>query len=432
MDKIKYILTSWMEQEIPAVHTREYDYTQLTLNKIISFIGVRRSGKTSKLFEIMRHLLEENIDRNNLIYINFEDDRLYPLEGNELDSLIPIIKEIIPYNTKQPLYLFLDEIQNMPHWSKWLRRIQDTQKNIKLFVTGSSAKLLSKEIATELAGRTISNEIFPFSFKEYLKIKNFTYNLKNLEFSSHKPLLLKYLQQYIENGGFPELVLGDMDRNTLLQSYFDSIYYKDLISRYNIKSTKMFEDFLKLLLQNTSNIISLSKLEKVLKSVGHKVSKSTLAEYLQYAKEVYLCFPLQVFSYKIKDQLTYPKKIFSIDNGLLNAITVKFTENKGALLENLVFLHLRQLQKEIYYYITKNGREIDFVLKEDLKFTSVIQVCWSLKDSETKKREVRDLVESLKELGLSEGLILTRNEEDSFEVDGKKIIVKPIWKWLLE
>lgn len=430
MDKLKFLIKTWMEKDFSNFHNREFNYSLIDNKKIISFVGVRRSGKTTYLFQIMKYLLEKGAKRENLIYINFEDDRLYPLDGTELDNILPTIEEIVNYDKNNVLYLFLDEIQNLNNWSKWLRRIQDTKENIKIFVTGSSAKLLSKEIATELSGRTISLEIFPFSFKEVLESKNIEYD-NNIYFSDSKAIILKEFDNYLHNGGFPEIIYEKENKNLILQSYFDSIFYKDLVQRYNIKSVKMFEDFLKLLIGNTSSIISLSKLENTLKSIGHKVSKSTLSEYLNYINEVYFLFSLQVFSYKIKDRLVYPKKIYSIDNGLINSISIKFNQNLGPLLENIVFLELRRKQKEVFYFISKNNLEVDFLIKENLKFTKLIQVSLSLNDEKTRKREFKALFTAMDELKLDSGEIITLDEKDEIEIDGKKIFIIPIYEFLL-
>ena len=431
MEKLKYLINSWLEKDFSEIYEREFDYSLNESNKIISFVGVRRSGKTTYLFQIMRYLLSKNISRNNLIYINFEDDRLYPLNGEELNQILPTIEENVEYDKTKKLYLFLDEIQNMPNWSKWLRRIYDLNENLKIYVTGSSAKLLSREIATELSGRTLSLEVFPFSFKEYLDFKKIRYNLKNLEYTKSKNQLIKSFKEYLQEGGFPEIIIENKNQKLILQNYFDSIFYRDLIQRYNIKSIKMFEDFLKLLIANTSKIVSLSKLEKTLKSIGHKASKSTLSEYLNYVKEVYFFFPLQVFSYKIKDQLLYPKKIYSIDNGLINSISIKFSDNYGILFENMVFLELRRQNKDFCYYITKNNLEVDFVIKEKLKYSKIIQVCFNLEENETKIREIKAITTAMSELKLKRAYIITLKEKEEIKLGDKTIQVIPFYDFFL-
>ena len=431
MDKIKRLLVEFYEKPIPKRFERNYDYTLLETNKILSFVGVRRSGKTSYLYQIMHHLQEKGIKKENLIYLNFEDDRLYPLEGNELDSILPSIEEVLNTDNTQNIYLFLDEIQNIENWPRWLRRIHDTQENISLFVTGSSSKLLSREIGTELRGRTLSTEVFPFSFKEYLSFNEIPYDTKQLEFSSNRGNILKYFTSYLNNGGFPEILHYPQNKKEILQEYFSAIFYKDLVERHAIKSTKMFEDFLKLLVQSIGNVSSLTKLEKNLKSLGHKVSKSTLGEYLDYAQEAYFLFQLPVFSPKIKNQLIYPKKIYGIDNGLLNSLTFKLIEQQSILLENLVFLELIKQKKELFYYKTKNDLEVDFLVKDDVEFKELIQVSVSINDEQTRKREVRALEKAMEELELRKGTIITLDEKETIEIGDKKIDVIPILQFLL-
>lgn len=431
MDKVKRLLVEFYETPTPKRFERYYDYTLLETNKILSFVGVRRSGKTSYLYQIIHHLQEKGVKKENLIYLNFEDDRLYPLEGNELDSILPSIKEVLDIDHTQNIYLFLDEIQNIENWSRWLRRVHDTQENITLFVTGSSSKLLSREIGTELRGRTLSTEVFPFSFKEYLVFNEISYDKKKLDFSTNKGEILKHFNSYLNCGGFPEILYNPQNKKEILQEYFSAIFYKDLVERHNIKSTKMFEDFLKLLVQSVGNVSSLTNLENNLKSLGHKVSKSTLGEYLEYAQEAYFLFTLPVFSPKIKNQLIYPKKIYGIDNGLLNSITFKLIEQQSILLENIVFLELRKQKKELFYYKTKNDLEVDFLVKEDVEFKELIQVSVSIKDEQTRKREVRALEKAIEELGLKTGTIITLDEKEVIEINGKKINVVPIWEFLL-
>lgn len=431
MDKIKKLLLEFYERPIPKRFERFYDYSLLETNKILSFVGVRRSGKTSYLYQIMNYLLEKGVKKENLIYLNFEDDRLYPLEGGELDNILPSLREILDVDQNQVIYLFLDEIQNISYWSKWLRRIQDKEENIKLFVTGSSSKLLSREIATELRGRTLSTEVFPFSFNEYLTYKNISYNKKNLLHSTKRPLIVRHFITYLQEGGFPEILKYPQSRQEILREYFTAIFYKDLVERHSIKSTKMFEDFLKLLVQSTGNISSLTNLEKNLKSLGHKVSKSTLAEYVDYAQEAYFLFQVPIFSPKIKNQLLYPKKIYGIDTGLLNTITFKLIEQQSILLENIVYLQLRREQNEIFYYKTKNDLEVDFLTKEDVSFKDLIQVSVSIKEEQTRKRELRALEKAMNELNFKEAKIITIDEKETILVGDKKIEVIPIWEFSL-
>jgi len=430
---IRTILTEWKGKIIPLVIPREInigEYLNMKINKIIVVNGFRRVGKTYLLYGLANNLLKSN-SREEVVHINFEDERI-PLKTEFLTSIFPIADELF---SKKIRYLLLDELHNIPNWSKWLRRIYDN-RNIRIFVSGSSSRMSEEEIPTELRGRFLEVKIFPLSFKEFLIFKNLNINLKNLGFSEvEKPIILKALTEYLVYGGLPEVVLEDESKKLeLAQSYYATVIKRDIAERYKIKNEESLKTLLKLLLD--SKEYSISKTYNNLKSLGNEIGKSTVQKYISYIENSYFSLSLPIFSYKIKDQIQYPKKIYFIDNVFINAISTKFMNNYGRLYENLVAVELKRREEKPYYWKSPQKEEVDFVLKKDTKIKQLIQVCYDMSDPDTKKREIKALLKASKELKCSNLLIINQDysgEENSewFGIKGKIKFI-PLWKWLLE
>ncbi|MBS3781155.1 MAG: ATP-binding protein [Candidatus Thermoplasmatota archaeon] len=429
-DKLKNILRDWKEFELPEHVKREFDKIFLENDKILTIIGPRRAGKTYLCYQLIEWLKDE-VPEDNILYINFEDERLHPLEGDELTKLLDIYYELFsPEEGKK--YFFLDEIQEMEHWEKWCRRIDEQEKDIKLILTGSTSKLLSKELSTSLRGRTLNWKVFPFSFKEFLKTKDIDidYEDRNIFYSTKKRSRMKALfNEYLRDGGFPEIVLEEeeMLKKKTLQEYFSTIYYKDIIERFNVGNIPALEDFLKMRLDNFTGQMTLTQSRNNLKSIGHSVGKATLKKYLNHAEEVFFLFKLEAYSTSRKKRSRNPRKIYAIDTGLVNAVRFDFSEEYGPALENIVFIELKRREKDVYYH--KNEDECDFIIKEGRDIKSAIQVTKTLEG--TRERELQGLEDAMEEYDLEEGLVLTENEKDDLVLDGKEIYVLPVWLWLL-
>lgn len=433
MDKIiKTILAEWKGKDIPEVIPREInlqDYLNMRINKIIVLNGFRRVGKTYILYGLAKELLKSN-SREEVVQINFEDERI-PIKTEFLSGLLPAAEEIF---NKKIKYLFLDELHNIPNWSKWLRRIYDNQ-NMRIFVSGSSSRMSEEEIPTELRGRFLEIKIFPLSFKEFLKFKKLSFDFKILDYSEkEKPLILKALTEYLTYGGLPEIVLTEENKKfELAQSYYSTVIKRDIVERYKIKNEESLKALLKLFLD--SKEYSISKSYNNLKSLGYEIGKSTLQKYISYIENSYFTFSLPIFSYKIKDQMQYPKKIYFIDNSFINSISTKFLNNFGRLYENTVAVELKRRKKECYYWKNMEKEEVDFVIKGDTKINQLIQVCYDITDSDTKKREIRALLKASKSLKCNDLLIINQSYsgEENLEWFGIKRKVKfiPLWKWLL-
>lgn len=429
---IRNLLHSWENKEIPDILPRDYNldkYSSMDLKKIIAVTGFRRSGKTYLMFGIIKKLLKE-YSRKEVIYINFEDERI-PNETEFLTNLIPAIRETFG---EIPKYLFLDEIQNISKWGKWVRRIYDNE-DIMIYVSGSSSKMSSKEIPTELRGRFLEVNVFPLSFGEFLKFNGVKWDVEEIDSESKKAEIKNALNDYLEEGGLPEIVLSeDARKEEIAQSYFQTVVAKDIVERFNIKDESQLKSLLKLLLNSTE--YSISKLYKTMKSLNHSISKNTINKYLNSIKESYFMFSLPIFSYKIKDRLQYPRKAYFIDNIFINSLSTKFSPDRGRLYENTVAVTLLRKDKKFFYWRNKKQEEIDFVVKEGQDIKKLIQVCCDINREETKKREIRPLLKSSKELGCKNLLVITRDYEDKREEEWfgtkRKIKYIPLWKYLLQ
>jgi len=434
-EDLKAVLVWWKRLRLPEMIGREL-VLPASPTQVISVVGVRRCGKTYLLLNTVKQLLGK-LKKDNVVYVNFEHERLRNLDAGDLEELLVAHREIFEPDEAKPVYMFLDEIQNVRDWDKWVRRIHD-ERRFRIFITGSSSKLLSREIATSLRGRCLSFILYPFSFTEFLKAKRYLFESPvEVQYSEEKGKVLKLLREYMEFGGFPEVVLeGDEEmKNRLLSSYFDTIFYKDIVERYGVKNLALLDDFLRYAINNFSSYLSLSKVEKYFKSTGIKCSKKTLANFLKYSEAVFFLFPLEIFSYKVKDRMQYSRKIYCVDTGIISRFAPKISENLGRLAENVAYLELRRRfeppRHEIFYWKDRSGREVDFVVKEGLRVKQLIQVCWDPGDEGTKKREVRGLLRAMEEFGLREGLVLTEDLEGEEKIGGRRIVYRPLWRWLL-
>ncbi|MBU3941655.1 MAG: ATP-binding protein [Nanoarchaeota archaeon] len=389
----------------------------LGYKEITVITGVRRSGKTYFVFELIQHLVKNKVPLNNILYINFEDERLSFIEPKDLEKIHEWFLEFNKPSGK--IYFFLDEIQNVPKWQKWLSR---SYENIKFIISGSNASLLSSELATAITGRYLKIEIYPFSFKEFVETK-ISYDKKTLYQTEKIALIKNYFKEYLKKGGFPEILLNN--KKELLQQYYHDILFKDIITRYNIKYKESLEKIGLYLVTNISKTISLYELTRIMNSRGI----NTIKNYINYMKKAYLILTTNKFDYSLKKQIANPKKVYAIDTALARSVSFKFSEDFGRILENIAFIELKRRGKEVYYHKAKY--ECDFVIKQGLKITEAIQITKEL-NNENKGRELKGLIGAMKIYNLKKGLILTEEEEGELTEKGKKIIIKPIWKWLLE
>jgi len=416
----KRLVVDSQERKYKNIIPRDYDIP-LDSNKIVSLVGIRRCGKTTILFELIQKL-RDSISKDRIFYINFEDDRLFPISIKDLDSLIEAYYELYPQNREKRVYIFLDEVQNIKNWELFVRRIYDTL-NVQIFVTGSSSKLLSSEIATSLRGRTITYEVFPFSFREYLRYKNIEINF----YSSNSLSYIKNeFNNYLINGGFVETFDKSKDiQIKILKDYMDLIIYKDIVDRYSIKNQALLKHLIKYIFVNMGTLISFNKLYNEYKSLGYKVGKDTLYDYFSYLQDAFVAFTSPIFKNSVKQEQRNPKKLWVIDNGFKRLFSTNISPDFSKLYENLAFLHLRRKEQEIFYF--KDKYEVDLYLKDKL-----INISYDISDKKTFKREIKALEEAMSYFNLNTSYLITKDKEDIIKIDNKTVQIVPMWKWLLK
>lgn len=323
-----------------------------------------------------------------MVYVNFEDERIISPKTEMLTNLIPEIQAIYG---KKPKFLFLDELQLVPNWSKWVRRILDSE-DIKLFITGSSSKMGSSELPTELRGRAWEVKVNPLNFSEFLTFKKEKIDFKNITSLKGEEARFRFLfEEYLIYGGLPAVVLTpEGKKQELLQSYFQTVVQKDILERHKIDNDNLLKILLKLLVN--SSYITISKLANNLKSIGIGAGKTTIINYISYITSSYFMNELFIFQKAVINQLQYPRKVYFVDTGFMTALSTKFSKNMGRLFENAVFQKINSQNDAIHYYKDRYENEVDFVILEDGKTKALYQVCFDLTDKETQKREVKSLV----------------------------------------
>ena len=380
--------------------------------QIIVVSGIRRCGKSTLLGMIRAQKSESDY------YLNFDDERLINFTVNDFQLLIEVFLELFG---EQKTFYF-DEIQNINSWERFARRIHDEGNMV--YITGSNASMLSRELGTHLTGRHIEQNLYPFSFYEFLLFENIGYN-RNLLFSTKEKVeIKKAFDKYIKIGGFPAYVKNkDED---YLKSLYENIIYRDIIVRHNIPNEKPIKELTFFCASNIGKEISFNSLKNV---IG--ISSSTsVKEYFEYLENSFLVFLLPRFDFSLKKQIFLNKKVYFIDTALAQNIGFRFSEDYGRILENIVFLELKRKGEEIYFH--KKKKECDFLIKQKNKITMAIQATKCLKDKKVKEREISGLLEAMKEYKLKNGLIITEEEEGEEKIGKYHITIKPIYKWLLE
>lgn len=374
--------------------------------------------------------LDTGVPRRNILYLNFFDDRLHRLQPDNLGVILEAYFTLFPEKKNaEKIYCFFDEIQVVPGWEPFVDRLMRTE-SCEVYVTGSSAQMLSKEIATQMRGRALSWEIFPFSFQEYLDAKGID---SDGPLSTKKRLTVqKAFEEYWATGGFPEVTgVSRQLRIKIHQEYFNAMLFRDLVERHDISHPKAVTDLAHWLVDNTASLYSVNNLTGYLQSLGHKAPKSAVSAYLEWFEDAYVLFTVRIFDASLARANTNPKKIYCIDHALVTSVSSGILVNSGHLLENLVFAALRRITPDIFYFKSKGGREVDFIVQQQDHCRMLVQVCESMAAPQTRKREVTSLSEAMAELNLTEGTIVTRGEEEQIQVESGAINVVPAWRFLL-
>jgi len=390
--------------------------TEIENSQIKVILGPRRSGKSIFCFSLLAN--------KSFAYVNFDDENLIKVDNYDL--ILESIFEI--YGSVE--YLFFDEIQNLKQWELFVNKLK--RRKYKIVLTGSNANLLSQELASALTGRYTPFEIFPFSFSEYLNSMDTNISSQDVAIPEKKGLFLKTVEKYLIQGGYPEIVVDGLNPSTYLGTLFDAILFKDIVMRYQVRHPHMLNELAQWFITNFTSEYTYSRLKKSL----NFSSVLTVEKYVTYLESAFLFFSLRRFSFKLKEQIKSPRKIYVIDNGFIYSKAFQFSKDYGRLLENCVFLELLRrgyrLNSTLFYYKTKNNREIDFVVRSSEGVQALYQVSYSISDVKTRDRETKALTAASKELNCLYLCIITWDTEEIIKNNNTKIYVIPFWKWALK
>lgn len=380
------------------------------------FVGQRRVGKTYFMYQIITDLIKSGIKKEQILYINFEDERLLELKTEDLQLIIESYKELFDL---KPI-LFFDEIQNVKNWEKFVRRLSD--QKYRIYITGSNAELLSKEIASTLGGRFLVKKIHGLFFKEFLEFKNVKLQ-KNFEYKEQKYQIIKLFEDFFYYGGFPETI-NFKNKKEYLSNLYQKVFYGDIVSRYKVNNNFALKLLIKKIAENTNDATSFNRLKNIIKSAGVNVGTTTLINYFSYLEDAFFIYDIKNYNSKFAEKKSI-KKFYFADNGILNLFLL---EPESKLIETLVFntLRAKYSSENIYYY--RDKFEIDFYLPKK----ELIQVSYDLKFEKTRNREINAILKAKDELKASKYTIITYNEEEIIEIQNTKIEVVPVWKWVLK
>ena len=433
---LQSLIIAWLERPLPALTLRDVDLPEVA-NKADAVIGMRRSGKTYRLFQEMQRLVDDGVPRRHILYVNFEDDRLGAVDAAMLDDILETFYSLSPEARSAGAYLFFDEIQVVSGWSRFARRVLESE-DVRLYVSGSSAKMLSTEVATEFRGRGFPVELLPFSFRESL-----WHGGVEPPASEPGPRLRSRLEarfiDYLQTGGFPEVQGLDQDKRVqVLQDYVELVLVRDVVERHDRANVAAVRAFASALLRSSGKMFSVNKVYNDLKSRGIAVGKDTLHLLLDDLDDAFLVFSVEVFRTSQRARDVMPKKAYVIDPGLAQAVSHAMSQDVGARLETAVYLECRRRlgparPGAISYYVSERGHEVDFALgKVDEPYVSeLVQVCASLGDPSTRARELRGLEEAMAELKLHHATLVTLRDSGRVGTGAGTIEIVPAWRWFL-
>ena len=422
----------WYGENIPdSIPRTEYQdnlIPLLDMREIVVLMGIRRSGKSTLLYQMIEHLLKTG-SAHNICYINFDDNALIPF-AKDPDFLQTVYETYLEEQGPMGrVFLFFDEIQNIQSWEAWVKKMYDKNRDVKFIITGSSSSLLQKEYSSLLTGRVITTEVYPLSFGEYLTFTGLDLADKALGYLlNQKPAIKRKLSEYMRYGGFPEVVLQEMERFKIeqLKNYFTGIIARDVLLRYSLRDASKIEGVSHLLLTSIATPVSARRLGNTL-----GISPHTVLDYIRILEEVYLVQTLSFFSYSLKEQMSRQKKIYCIDSGIRNAIGFTFSKDVGRTAENIVFLSLKRRGSDVFYWKNEKGWEVDFVVKSGLDVGELVQVCWDL-SGKSENREVRALNVAMEYFNLKKSTIITEDTLKEETIGENVIEFVPLWMWLLK
>lgn len=427
---VQDLLVEAQQQEWFTGVPRRLDY-QLMPGKALACIGVRRCGKSTFLHQIMARLRNEGVSNEDFLYLNFFDDRLEPVRRGRLDLITEAYFSLYPEKRgRGGLHCFLDEIQMCSGWEGFVDRLLRVER-MGVYFSGSSARLLSREVGTAMRGRALTWELFPFSFAEFLDSRGIAPDLKG---QSARLRVRKAFGEYWEKGGFPEVMDADESMRVMIhQDYFKTMIFRDVVDRCDAIHPRAVRDAAYRLLNSTAALYSINGVTGYLKSQEHKISKTFVGEMLEWFEDAYALYSVKLFDASLSRQQANPKKIYAVDHAMVRSCSTGILVNSGHLLENLVFIDGRRRGRPLFYYRTRNGREVDFVWKDDAGRICLVQVCEQMPEgSETRERELAALREAQAEQPGCRAVVVTRDEEEFVDSRRGRIEIVPVWKWLLE
>lgn len=415
-DLLKQIILE--QQEI--LHAQNKRYVQryiadewLQTSEILIISGIRRCGKSVLMQQIRDRLVEKDF------FFNFDDERLANFKLDDFQKLQECFVELFG---EQHTYYF-DEIQNIEGWERFVRRLYNAGN--KIVITGSNARMLSRELGTHLTGRYLQVEIYPFSFQEYLAMNEIPVNAKTLYTTTGRATMVKSFVKYMECGGFPKFLQDGSV--SYLTSLYESIIYRDILTRNGLTNEKEMLELMFYLASNATKRVTYSSLGKVV-GIQHP---DTIKNYLEYIQQTYLIFQLFRYDPSVKKQMMSPKKIYFVDNAIIKRIGFNATENNAVFLENLVFIELKRRGWDVYYYADK--KECDFIVRKGLHISDAYQVTLKMDSTQTREREIAGVREAMQAYSLSKGYILTFEGKETINFDDGTIVeVVPVWEWILQ
>ena len=429
-EDFRIVISEWFLRDLPEVFERDLSIP-LNTKPIVSIVGPRRAGKTFVMYSLIRKL-RERISPQNVLYVNFEHERLRNLDANDLSAMISVYYELSNPDQMSEIYLFLDEIQVVNGWSKWINRIYENKK-FHIYISGSSSKLLSRELSTELRGRSIDFTLLPYSFSEYLRFNSVNFsNLEMMLHSEKRGILVGALREYLSSGGFPEVVSMNNGQSKLLMSYTDTIIIKDVGERFRIEPS-VLSVFFNYAIAAYSKYFTGSKTYNFLKSFNYRISRDFPLELMDHFQEVFALFEVEIFSPSVKSRRQYPRKLYVVDTGIIN-VSVRNRE-VGRLIENVVFLELYRRSGQSAKFMIRywreygkaEGKEVDFVIMDGNKVTELINVTYASSREDVPDREILGMIKASEELKCKKMSIITWDYLQKGDIE-----FIPLWYWLLE
>jgi predicted AAA+ superfamily ATPase len=425
-------LADAVSMNLPDLTERECLLPEIP-KKVHSVIGMRRAGKTYFLYQIMKRCLADGMDRSRLIYFNFEDERLAGLSVEDLHWIPDEYYVMFPENRSEEVHFFFDEIQLVDGWERFVRRLLDTE-TVQIYVSGSSAKMLSREIASSLRGRSVEVVIYPYSFREFAKHHNIESpeSLKRVNRGT-RSVLENLLIRYLNHGGFPEAQgLTPLDRHLLLQGYVNTVLFRDIVERFGVTNITVLKTLIRHLIKNSGSKFTVNKFYNHLKSQGFKVAKTTLYEYLDHLQDAFLLHTIPIYTDSERKRMVNPVKSYIIDTGLVASFAMSRDQDVGHLLENCIFMELCRRNARVHYLTTPSGFEVDFLAIYPDGSRQAIQVAADVSNQITRDRECRAFVETHSIVSDAERLLINLSEEDTIRINDVSIQLVPAWKWLLD